>query len=74
MECKAEGPVYCVMHVKEPSALIAKRRGFAQVFLAVAAAECTTAPCKPKKVLHKWVSLFKNIALLILLKNKLWGR
>ena len=35
------------MHVKEPSALIVKRKGFASVFLAGLAAYCTTAPCKP---------------------------
>ena len=42
---KAVGPMFCVTHVKEPSALIEKRRG-SLVFLAVAA-KCAVAPCKP---------------------------
>ena len=49
---KAVGPMCCVTHVKDPSALIEKKKGFARVFLAVAA-ECAEAPCK---VLHNWVS------------------
>ena len=47
----------CVTHVKEPSALIEKRRGFAPVFLAVA----LYAPwhlVNPYKVLNNWVSEF----------------
>ena len=44
---KAVGPMCCVMHVKEPSALIEKRRGSPRpVFLDVAAV-CALAPCKP---------------------------
>ena len=39
---KAIGPMCCVTHVKEPSALIEKRRGFAPVFLAGLAAYCAT--------------------------------
>ena len=30
---KAVGPVFCVMHVKEPRTLIVKEKGFAPVFL-----------------------------------------
>ena len=47
MGCKAVGPVCCVMHVKEPSALIVKRRGSPRCFLVWLAADCATAPCKP---------------------------
>ena len=36
---KAVGPMCCVTHVKEPSVLIEKEKGFAPVFLVVAA-EC----------------------------------
>ncbi len=36
---KAVGPVCCVMHLREPSALIVKRRG--------SAAYSATGPCKP---------------------------
>ncbi len=42
---KAVGLVCCVMHVKEPSYTYRKEKGFAPVFLAVAA-ECVAAPCK----------------------------
>ena len=38
---KAVGPMCCVTHVKEPSALIEKKRGFAPLFL--------VNPCKPLK-------------------------
>ncbi len=41
---KAIGPVCCAMHIKEPSYTYHKEKGFAPVFLAVAA-ECTAAPC-----------------------------
>ncbi len=34
MECKAVGPVCCVMHQKEPSDTYHKEKGFAPVFLA----------------------------------------
>ncbi len=47
MGCKAVGPVCCVMHVKEPSTLIVKRRGSPLCFLVWLAAHCATAPCKP---------------------------
>ena len=43
---KAVGPMCCVTHVKEPSALITKEKGFTTVFLDVAAV-CAVAPCKP---------------------------
>ena len=43
---KAVGPMCCVTHVKVLGALIEKEKGFAPVFLAVAA-ECAVAPCKP---------------------------
>ncbi len=33
-----QGPVYCVMHVKEPSTAFVKRRGSPPVFLALLAA------------------------------------
>ena len=33
MECKAVGPVCCVMHVKEPRTLIVKEKGLSPVFL-----------------------------------------
>ena len=45
---KAVGPMCLVMHVKEPSALIKKEKGFAPVFLAMAA-ECAVAPCQTVK-------------------------
>ena len=42
---KANGPMCCVMHVKEASALYLKVKGFAPVFLAVDAV-CAVAPSK----------------------------
>ena len=43
---KVIGPMCCATHVNEPSARIEQEKGFAHVFLTVAA-ECAVAPCKP---------------------------
>ena len=42
---KIVGPVSSVTQIKEPSALIEKKGGFAQ-YLADLTAYCATAPCK----------------------------
>ena len=56
---KANGPVCCVTHVKEPSALIEKRRGSPQsswLWLLSAPQHLVI----PYKVLHNWVSELKT--------------
>ncbi len=46
MEREVIGPVHCVMQVREPSHTYHQKKGFAALFVEVAA-ECAAAPCKP---------------------------
>ena len=56
-ECKGVGPMCCVTHVKEPSALIGKRRGLPRcswLWLLNAPQHLVN----PYKVITNWVSKF----------------
>ena len=56
MGCKASGPVCRVTHVKEPGALIKKKKGIRPVFLVWLAVYCATAPWTITRC-YKWVGL-----------------
>ena len=69
---KAVGPVCCVTHVKEPSALIEKVKGFTLVFLVWSAAYCTTAPWNHCRVLCKWIRSHNSNKVPHTLQEKNW--
>ena len=74
MGCKTVGPVCCIMLVKEPIALIEKRRGLPPCSWFDWQNICATAPCKPLHivglhVLKEKVSYIKNVAPQYFLEN-----
>ncbi len=59
MECKAIGPVCCVMRVKEPSTILVKRRGSPRYLLVWLAADCTR-----KHLVNHYIMLCKYMGLI----------